>query len=496
MINETVTTVIGEGYKEWLSSDNVILDMAMGRGKTFFITNILGNYAKKRNKKILYLCNRSKLSDEVFNDVKEKRIKSITVKTYQSLQNMIQKGEDICEYNYIVCDECHYLFKDAWNDKTDIMYIWLKNNDTACKIFMSATGHNIFPIIRRWGDCKEYTLSPDYSYIKKVVFYDSHLYIDRVIEQLEEDEKVIYFSRKIAHAYNVYDKYKDIASFNCSKHTKHTDKDKKVNIDYKQHITDDAIVDARLNYKVTCTTSAWDNGINIKDNQLKHIICDFEDLVTLIQAIGRKRVGKIVDGEFVLSEDDNITLHIRKWGKQKLTQFTNPKVATHTECKKYINGDKEWLDEQRISRSKRINQCMYGDYENGELKVNYMRYVALEQEIARLQTAKKMGFDKYIIAALGNSFTGEVEYVYIEHEQKKDSLEVLSEYLDSIVGVKLFKDNQSELKGMFEKAGLKDRTMGINTLNGKLLDENIQYTIKAKKSGSVRYWMVLPVDME
>ncbi|MEO2603025.1 hypothetical protein [Clostridium butyricum] len=40
------------------------------------------------------------------------------------------------------------------------------------------------------------------------------------------------------------------------------------------------------------------------------------------------------------------------------------------------------------------------------------------------------------------------------------------------------------------KAGLKDRTMGINTLNGKLKDENIRFEIVAKKSNGKRYWII------
>lgn len=55
---------------------------------------------------------------------------------------------------------------------------------------------------------------------------------------------------------------------------------------------------------------------------------------------------------------------------------------------------------------------------------------------------------------------------------------------------KLLKEEQQEVKEQFIKAGLKDRTMGINTLNGKLKDENIRFEIVAKKSNGKRYWII------
>ena len=59
--------------------------------------------------------------------------------------------------------------------------------------------------------------------------------------------------------------------------------------------------------------------------------------------------------------------------------------------------------------------------------------------------------------------------------------ETLSDYLSSIVGKKLFKEDQNELKNKFKEVGLKDRTMGINTLNGKLMDMALDYKIISKR---------------
>lgn len=504
MGNLTVTKKIGDTYKDWIVGGNIILDCAMGRGKTFFIVNVLGEYAEQQGKQILYLCNRSKLAEEVFSDVRETWATNITVKTYQTVQKDIQQGKEMKVYDYIVCDECHYMLTDGWNDKTDIMYIWLHSNKLTVKLFMSATGDDIFKIIRQWKECIEYKLEPDYSYIKKIVFYDNDSYIERVIEELEEDEKLIYFSRKAEKAYKLHQRYEN-SSFVMSESTK----DHKELIPFINRgalIRDKISKKPILSNQLTFTTSVWDNGINIKDDDLKHIICDFDDMVKLIQAIGRKRVGKIEENEFILSNADNVILHIRNWNKENLTQFVNPKRAMYNECTKFLMNDKEWIQEQNQKRDKKLNECLHPDYATKEIKINFLRYEGLRTEKIRLEDAIEHGFDKQVLDVLGNSFVGEVEYVSIEQEKKASDIEILGKYLDSIVGSMLFNNERQQLKDEFENAGLKDRTMGINTLNGKLLDEKLKFTIisdddnrRKLEDGSAnpnrrkRYWQVVKV---
>ena len=93
---------------------------------------------------------------------------------------------------------------------------------------------------------------------------------------------------------------------------------------------------------------------------------------------------------------------------------------------------------------------------------------------------------------------------YLKNEGEKNDYEVnnniinakgakndmLTNYLDSCIGKKLFKDEQEELKSVFKKSGLTGRTMGINTLNGILKDENLPYEILPKRTKSERYWII------
>ena len=58
-----------EVYKLW-KNEFVVLDCGTGCGKTYFSLHVLGNYAKKQKKKILYLCNRRKLRKQSYSDTK------------------------------------------------------------------------------------------------------------------------------------------------------------------------------------------------------------------------------------------------------------------------------------------------------------------------------------------------------------------------------------------------------------------------------------------
>ena len=59
---------------------------------------------------------------------------------------------------------------------------------------------------------------------------------------------------------------------------------------------------------VVITTTVLENGINIKDHQLKHIVIDLTDMETIVQCIGRKR----------LFGNDGVNLYVRIPTRQKL----------------------------------------------------------------------------------------------------------------------------------------------------------------------------------
>lgn len=59
-----VSDIIGDDYQTW-NNESIILDCGTGTGKTYFILQTLCRFAIAYNKKVLYLCNRKKLKEQV-----------------------------------------------------------------------------------------------------------------------------------------------------------------------------------------------------------------------------------------------------------------------------------------------------------------------------------------------------------------------------------------------------------------------------------------------
>lgn len=179
---------IGEEYKEWTSGQSVFIASPTGSGKTTFIFDTLLPYYASKNRKILYLVNRSVLKKQL-----EKRVANlpieykgvIHVETYQALEEAIvdfgrnNYTPDYCNgyahavknlsilynlnsfpklaeniqtksseylaflasFDCVVCDECHYFLSDSnFNKKTILSYNFVRKNfGYKYHIFISAT---------------------------------------------------------------------------------------------------------------------------------------------------------------------------------------------------------------------------------------------------------------------------------------------------------------------------------------------------------------------
>jgi hypothetical protein len=97
---------------------------------------------------------------------------------------------------------------------------------------------------------------------------------------------------------------------------------------------------------------------------------------------------------------------------------------------------------------------------------------------------------KYYLICLFDVKKNNIKVVDSKMSRELNKEEILIKYLDSIVGLELRKEEQIKLKEAFNEAGLKDRTMGINTLNGKLLDEELPFIIKTERNKSSRWWKI------
>jgi hypothetical protein len=232
-----------------------------------------------------------------------------------------------------------------------------------------------------------------------------------------------------------------------------------------------------------------DAGINIIDDQLKHIVCDVKDIGTLIQCIGRKRLQ---------NKDDGIYLHIKTITNQQLggmeTQLSR-KIEKADFLRKH--SVKEYIE--KYPRDNDYYNIVYDDIvedtDKGTKRINELMYYKCLLDINEISIMKsygKYGYCKYLKDKFNIA-----KYWLIEEDYKIMQLE---NYLESIVGQRLLKDNQKELINRIQLKDARGRIQKSYTLfNAYFVENKIPYMIVPKKTSvrvegkpkMYRYWEII-----
>ena len=333
-----ITDLVGEDYKNWHGI--VVLDAGTNSGKTYFILKTLLPWAYEHRKRILILCNREALRNQIERDVNRlgsievsyedydpalggivdkpaidnKYEHTIRVETYQWLETFLQRNEDAAKtylrsFNYIVSDEYHYMVTDAsFNDHVDASYEAIKELWTtkAC-IFMSATARPFFDyweLRKMIPEGQHYRLPMDYRFVSSVKFFyrdDDEL---DIIRRVQPGEKILVFVNTIAKLRKLRDTLKadgieDVACL-CSKYRQEAEEFDKL---------DDVLVGNVLQHQVTLTTTTLYNGVDMKDRALKYIVSELWNPLVNAQILGRKRP---------LDEGDTCAVYLLHYPKERL----------------------------------------------------------------------------------------------------------------------------------------------------------------------------------
>ena len=217
---------------------------------------------------------------------------------------------------------------------------------------------------------------------------------------------------------------------------------------------------------IMITTTAFDSGINVIDKELRHIVIDVKDVLSLIQCIGRKRIQ---------DSNDRITLHIKTMNNNRLGGLlsqTRRKVAkaeflrTHT-IEEYVATYSKQSDKYDIVYDTICQRT-------GEVikKVNELMYYRCLFDIATYNAMMKcgtFGYTKYL-AKLFNK-----KYKILDAEIKKNSLE---EFLEKNIGKIMY--TPADRKELIDKINVKSnrkQLKRIHNLNGALEELMLPYRI-------------------
>ncbi|UQD51238.1 DNA helicase [Bacillus methanolicus] len=486
-VSEVVTI---DEVKSWKNGDIITISAGTGVGKSYFVKNILYAHAQKENKKILFLIHRRNCVNQFQKEIERDRKKDIIhIKTYQWLEktHITTKHFDFSEYKYIVCDEFHYFMQDAkFNKFTDISLNAILEQKNKIRIFMSATGDMMKRYINNFKKMEtiDYHIPIKYQFIKNLVFFNKDESIEQFIhEAIEKNIKAIFFFDSAEKAYNLYAKHKDYCLFNCSKHNKK----------YYQYVNEEKInrmlENERFEELILITTTCMDAGVNIIDSELSHIVCDVDDMGTLIQCIGRKRLKENKDGIhlYIKAINNNVL-----GGKVKQIQkrIEMARFLRKHSIREYIEKYPREYDSWNIV----YNDIVEGEEEKSTLKVNDLIYFKclIDGSLFESMLREPYGYAKHLAREFG-FYDPDMGYQYtiLDEEYEKQNID---QYLESIVGKKLYKDEQKELIDKIDLRVDGRQQRSYKKLNYGLEMIKLSYIILPKKSGSVRYWIVEKVE--
>ena len=422
MFEKNVADAIKDEYQNWKKYDKVFISSPTGTGKTYFILHVLLPYASQQGKKILYLVNRRILKEQLESEISSFPFELrdlIRIELYQTIEiNMSEVKYDYQsrtyhafgyrsvwinpdDYDFVVCDECHYFLADSnYNTNTGLSFRWIQDMfSSKIRIFLSATITDIKKYImsddekrRFWRtDCYgfhgkntivtqlvrhrkpwEYEAQADYDYLnvhvinkedgiselvmsgkgKWLIFVDNISFGEKLKKELEVKFKQLLNEEDDGNVVMISSGFED-------------SKDSAMEVDYIKK-------DSRQSAKVLITTSVMDNGISLKDIQLRNIILIADTDVEFMQMLGRKRK----DGE-------KVDLYIYRQSRAHFSNRLEKLKKAQYIAENYYRDAKKALEEP-IKRWQELGGLVNGNViENLEQQFIEGKHNQIMQDIAR-----------------------------------------------------------------------------------------------------------------
>ena len=457
-----IADVVGDDYKEW-NNEKIIFDAGTGTGKTTFCLDILGRYAEERGKSILYLCNRSPLKNEKNTIVEERILQNvITVQTYQAIECLLENGENVDYYDYVVADEAHYFMADSqFNYRTTLSYRYILSLQDCVVIFASGTAKRFFKSL----DGKRYHIPNKYEYVEKLIQYNSGQLVPMLKGILENKpgEKAIVFLNNAKRMIEMHEIFSE-QTFYCSASTRNRELKKICT-------TDSPIVDGRLkNSRILFTTKVLDNGIDVRDDNVRYMFSELVDMDSLIQSLGRWRKPE---------DSSRVTFCVRDYKKEEINRYLNMAKEHYKKIKEFRSDPELFRIKYRNDGKFTLKYPQFNQYSGKEIEVDEASAEKLYDSIILYKKVMESSWIDVLLQEMDELevLKERVTYSEYESETKKHNKEVLRTYLKTIEGQRIYIDSpeMQKTKDMIEHYGeltvkAKRLKHPIKTWNG-LLDD-------------------------
>ena len=401
---------IQEDYKNWLprgverhqKASRIFIESPTGTGKSSFILDKLFPFAAESNYNVLYLANRSALNQQIKNALARKlevkgKIKKdeatfylpgsfccLTVINYQAISlNPMALKMFLSDYAYIVFDEAHFFIEDSlFNAKTGLLLKSILNESPdAVWIFLSATLDGSEDLLLTAADKIQPNNLIDAN-LNKVVFrdhrivyknnYQSAVYTPSFFRGIDDlmpvinrtvGEKWLIFVSSIQRGKALQQRIKKETGRKAVFLSSENKADKR----WKTLSTEE-----RYDEDVLITTKVLDNGVNISDKGVRHIVIPFCDQTEFMQMLGRRRTH----------EGERVCLYVEVPTIQKINTLRHG-VETKRKAINGVNGcapnkKKALLAKMWEAGRKDINSLFYIN-EAGNLTPNFLAEKKLKQ---------------------------------------------------------------------------------------------------------------------
>lgn len=528
-----VKDVVNQDYRKWKRGDCVFVEAPTGSGKTTFILDVLLPYAQAQGTEILYLSNRFMLKEQIKTQLMKKQnipqglvkeeieeFDGITVLNYQKLQMICELQHESKylneRYRYIVCDEIHYLLEDAaFNPETLRALKFLKQTKEIL-IGISATIEGVDELLiqEKYGDailwnsqkrCTEYLTQIDiWGYLSAITgeyrhifhyklpqtvkvnqifsFKDYELVIE-AIRRSDDKEKWLIFQSNKKKAEELRKRLGKQSHLICADNR-------------SDAILKELIQEEKFSCRILISTKLLDNGVNVKDMQLKNILIDSISKTEFLQMLGRKRL---------MNEKDGFTLYIPQKSirtfqgyfspdVQDIYSFLNADVSTDQICRK--------LKEKEIYE-KVLRFCVWekGKFVKNPLAVEYYcRKKRFVEKMLEKMKDDKWAFVKEQLSWLGGKYTFNPEFS-LEYKSQKRILEMIYSQLCELNERRLDQNEQRKLREWVTQLLIQEkivpsngsRVMGKKALNEFCRSHNLPFIIESmggKHKGEETIWIV------
>lgn len=347
-LSETFT----EEFMDGLTNEvNYLIGAECSAGKTTAIFVKLVEYAKSRDKKVLFVCNRTALKEQVLNKYFSNKEKesiyyendNVKLIMYQSITTLKKLKLDWYEedFDYVIIDEAHLIYDASDYDINPWLFCDYLNHQQSVVIFLSGTPSSVEKLDKYLtkGIKKIKDVDKNTNKVNKVfLFEDKDLFVEQINNYLSKDYKMLYLvSRtkdiigiknklsfyKIACAVSPYNQHKDFLMF-----------------DYDKYVYKNIIENEKLESTGLIATKFLDVGININADR-NFVICFecYEMPNTIEQFVARIRFPSDspfhVDIVFLLKKPHY--KYIKK-SKDDLSQIYNL-YNNDSELKNLLNND-------------------------------------------------------------------------------------------------------------------------------------------------------------